>query len=233
MDTTSETPPLRRPGRPALLDDADRAVLVELLREHPAFGADNLAKLFVHRTGKSASDTTIRAQLVRMGWRRMARPPEPALEPAVPAPRDPVRYTEHHRVEPTVTSYPSDLTDAEWALLEPELRGKRQKAPCGANTRATVNAVLYIARTGCQWRFLPHDFPTWQAVAKTYYRWIDRGVWEKANDTLRRQVRVAAGKDAEPTAAIIDSQSVKTTEKGGSPVTTRGRRSRAGSATSS
>jgi len=232
MDTTSDVPAIRRPGRPPRLDDADTAVLLELLREHPGIGADNLTKLFVHRTGKSASDTTIRAHLVKLGWRRMPRPPEPPSEPA-PTPEDPVRYTAHHRVEPTAVSYPSDLSDAEWALLEPELRGRRQKNPCGANTRAVVNAVLYIARTGCQWRFLPHDFPKWQTVAKTYYRWINRGVWEKVNETLRRQVRVAVGKEPEPTAAIIDSQSVKTTEKGGSPATTRGRRSRAGSATSS
>ena len=232
MDTASAPPLLRRPGRPPLLDDADRAILVELLREHPGIGANNLTKLFVHRTGKSSSDTTIRAELVKMGWHRMPRPPEPVSE-AAPTPKDPVRYTATHRVEPTAVSYPSDLTDEEWALLEPELRGRRQKVPCGVNTRETVNAVLYIARTGCQWRFLPHDFPKWQTVAKTYYRWIDRGVWERVNEALRRQVRVAVGKAPEPTAAIIDSQSVKTTEKGGSPATTRGRRSRAGSATSS
>jgi len=155
------------------------------------------------------------------------------MSAAAPTPKDPVRYTATHRVEHTAVSYPSDLTNEEWALLEPELRGRRQKVPCGANTRETVNAVLYIARTGCQWRFLPHDFPKWQTVAKTYYRWIDRGVWERVNEALRRQLRVAVGKAPEPTAAIIDSQSVKTTEKGGSPATTRGRRSRAGSATSS
>ena len=215
MDSTSDTTLLRQPGRPARLTDADRTILVELVREHPAAGADNLTKAFVRRTGKSCSDTTIRAVLVKMGWRRMTRPENPLSEPPAPASKDPVRYTEHHRLEPTTVSYPSDLTDEEWTLIEPHLRGRNSKSPCGGTTRATVNAVLYMARTGCQWRFIPHDFPKWQTVAKTYYRWIIRGVWEKLNETLRRLVRISAGKDPEPTAAILDSQSVKTTEKGG------------------
>ena len=225
MGVVSNEPPIRGPGRPPRLDDEDRAVLVELLRAHPDFGADNLTKLFVHKTGLPCSDTTIRAELVKMGWRRMNRPPEPASEPAASAPKDPVRYAARHRLQPSATSYPSDLTDGEWSLLEPLLRGRRQRAPCGESTRATVNAVLYIARTGCQWRFLPHDFPNWQAAAKTYYRWVDRGVWEAVNDALRRQVRVAAGREPEPTAAIIDSQSVKTTEKGGSTAMMRAKKS--------
>lgn len=233
MHSSSDTTSLRRPGRPTRLNDADRAIMVEIVREHPGTGADNLTKAFIGRTGKSCSDTTIRAELVKMGWRRMARPEAPVSEPPVASSREPVRYTEHHRLEPTRSSYPSDLTDEEWALIEPHLRGSRSKSPCGTSTRATVNAVVYMMRTGCQWRFLPHDFPKWQTVAKTYYRWIKRGVWDKLNETLRRQVRVAAGKAPEPTAAVLDSQSVKTTEKGGSSVMTLGRRSKAASVISS
>lgn len=92
--------------------------------------------------------------------------------------------------------------------------------PPGAETRRGLAGIakfglMYMARTGCQWRFLPNDFPDWRAVAKTYYRWVDRGVWQTVNDALRRKLRIAAGREAEPSAAIIDSQSVKTTEKGG------------------
>ena len=232
MEPTLDTPPPRPRGRPPKLDEVDRAALLKIVAEHPEFGADNLTRLFVRQTGKPCSDNTVRAALVAMGWRRMTRPTEPASEPAGPAPKDPVRYTEHHRVEPSEVSYPSDLTEEEWRLLEPLLRGSRRTSPCGDGTRAAVNALLYIARTGCQWRFLPHDFPKWPTVAKTYYRWIERGVWEMVNETLRGQVRVAAGKEPEPTAAILDSQSSKTTEKGGSADTMRGRKSRAESATS-
>ncbi len=236
MDNPSDTPTVRRPGRPPRLSESDRATLLELIQQNPTFGGDNLSILLAERTGHPCSDTTVRVALVAMGWRRMPRPPAPPPDPMVPETKDLPRYQDHHRVEPsweTPKSYPSDLTDEEWALLEPHLRGRRQRTPCGEETRATVNALLYIARTGCQWRFLPHDFPKWQTVAKAYYRWVERGVWEKVNDELRRLVRVGAGRKPEPTAAIIDSQSVKTTEKGGSAATTRGKRSTVGSDTSS
>ena len=92
---------------------------------------------------------------------------------------------------------------------------------------------MYMARSGCAWRYLPHDFPPWEAVAKTYYRWLEAGVWEDVNRALQIKLRVEAGKNAQPTAAIIDSQSVKTTEKGGREDTMAGRRSKAANATSS
>jgi putative transposase len=75
--------------------------------------------------------------------------------------------------------------------------------------------MLYIDRTGCQWRYLPHDFPDWQLVAKTFYRWRDKGLWQTVHDTLREQVRVAAGREVSPSVSIIDSQSAKSTESGG------------------
>ena len=232
MDPSSSAADVRRPGRPPRLDAGDLDVLYGLARENPGFGADNLAKLLSRRLGKSVSDNTVRVALVRAGWRRMIRPAAERPEPVPPPPPDSPRYTERHRIE-AGSGYPSDLSDAEWALLEPHLRGRRQRHPCGESTRATVNALLYMARTGCQWRFLPHEFPAWNTVAKTYYRWVARGTWEEVNAALRREVRIAAGRDPEPTAAILDSQSVKTTEKGGSAGTTPERRSRDASAISS
>ena len=82
-----------------------------------------------------------------------------------------------------------------------------------------VNAIFYLLRNGCSWRSLPHDFPAWQTVSSYFYRWQRLGVWEEMNSELRKQVRVAVGRDAETTAGIIDSQSVKTTEKGGNVAT--------------
>jgi putative transposase len=113
------------------------------------------------------------------------------------------------------TNYPSDLSDRQWQIIRWLLpkRSKRGRKP--ADRRAVVNAILYVNRTGCQWRALPHDFPNWKTVYNTFWRWRQDGVWQRIHDTLRERVRKAVGKKATPTAAIIDSQSVKTTEVGG------------------
>ena len=140
----------------------------------------------------------------------------PEAEP--PKQKDEPRYQNRHRTEGPpgrVRAYPSDVSDPDWALVVPLLRGKRGPTPDLEQQRATFNAILYIARTGCPWRYLPHDFPPWNTVAKAFYRWVERGVWTQIQETLRKQIRVAAGRDEEPSVAIIDSQSVKTTEKGG------------------
>jgi putative transposase len=112
--------------------------------------------------------------------------------------------------------YPSDLTDKQWQLIEPLLpppsRVGRPRTIC---RRQVVNAILYVNRTGCQWRQLPHDFPNWRTVYDLYWQWQLWGVWQKIHDTLREQVRRAAGRKATPSAAIVDSQSVRTTEVGG------------------
>lgn len=80
--------------------------------------------------------------------------------------------------------------------------------------REILNAILYLLRTGCAWRYLPHDFPPWQTVYHYFSKWRDDGTAQRIHDALRKQVREAADRDAEPSAGIIDSQSVKTTEKG-------------------
>ena len=112
--------------------------------------------------------------------------------------------------------YPSDLTDEQWAKLKPHLApASGRGAPRRVNLREVMNALLYMGRTGCQWRMLPHDLPAWQKVYYYFERWRDGGDWERINRELRIEVRLDAGKKAEPSAAIIDSQSVKTTETGG------------------
>lgn len=113
-------------------------------------------------------------------------------------------------------AYPTDLTDEQWKILEP-LVPAPQLAPLPAKhaRREIVNAIFYVNRTGCQWRMLPHDFPKWQLVYSYFRQWKKDGTLRRIHDALRRRVRQRAGRTPEPTAAIIDSQSAKTTEMGG------------------
>jgi putative transposase len=112
--------------------------------------------------------------------------------------------------------YPSDLSDAEWQLIEgfmpSPVTGGRQR---DTDIRAVVDAILYLVRSGCSWRMLPKDFPPHSTVYEYFSRWRKDGTLTKIHDALRRQVRQQAGRDAEPSAAIVDSQSVKTTEVAG------------------
>ncbi len=112
--------------------------------------------------------------------------------------------------------YPSDLTDVQWRQIEPLVpQPKPGGRPASVERREIVNAVLYVVRNGCTWRALPHDFPKWQTVYHYFRVWRDDGTWQQLHDTLRDQVRTAAGRDPSPSAAILDAQSVKTAEKGG------------------
>jgi len=130
--------------------------------------------------------------------------------------------------------YASDLTDAEWRLIEPYMPAvKRLGRPRETNLRAIVDAILYIARTGCQWRLLPKDFPPFTTVQGYFYDWRDQGFFERINFELLLQAREAAGREPSPSAGVIDSQSVKTTEAADHEAMMRPRKSKAVSAISS
>jgi transposase len=106
--------------------------------------------------------------------------------------------------------YPSDLTDAQWEIIEAMLPlPKWMGRPFKHDRRAIVDAILYVVRTGCAWRYLPVDFPPWQTVYGHFKQFNERGTTERILDELREQVRLAEGRNPEPTAGIIDSQSVK------------------------
>ncbi|MBW4655308.1 MAG: IS5 family transposase [Kaiparowitsia implicata GSE-PSE-MK54-09C] len=113
-------------------------------------------------------------------------------------------------------AYLSDLNDAEWQLIEPLLPAKSTVGhPRDVRLRDVVDAIFYVQREGCTWRALPGDFPAWQTVYGYLRLWQKLGIWQQIHDVLRIQLRQAMGKQPQSTAGMIDSQSVKTTEKRG------------------
>jgi putative transposase len=115
--------------------------------------------------------------------------------------------------------YPSDLTDAEWTLLAPMIPPVAPGYTRTVCMREILNGIFYKLRTGCPWRYLPKDLPKWRVVYDYFERFQRNGLWEQFNHRLREQVRVAAERNIQPTAAIVDSQTVKGTEKKGTVAT--------------
>jgi transposase len=112
--------------------------------------------------------------------------------------------------------YPTDLTDEQWARIEPLLpKLKATGRPPKYSKRELFNAILYSLRTGCSWRMLPDNLPPWKSVHEQFRIWRDDGLFHRLNDALRMELRVEKGRHPQPSIVVIDSQAVKTTEKGG------------------
>ena len=205
-------------GAPRSLDAAAVQLLLALRERYPdasmAELAEHLSSRGVRVSGKTLGRYLKSAGFVRHAVKSSAKAALSAKDKASSGRRyrrsSPPPDTENRR------AYPSDVTDVEWALLEPLLPpAKPGGRVATVSKREVVNAIFYVLRTGCQWRMLPHDFPPWKTVYDYFRRWRDSGVWENVNQSLREKVRQREGREKSPSAVIIDSQSVKTTEKGG------------------
>lgn len=115
-------------------------------------------------------------------------------------------------------AYPTDLTDAQWAIMQPLLPTAKTTGRTGRPRefpyREIVNGIFYVLRTGCTWDMRPHDLPPWRTCNHYFSHWRRDGTWERIHHTLREKLRTLSGREATPSAAVLDSQSVKTTEKG-------------------
>jgi len=206
-----------RRGRKPLLEPSDLDVLRRIVQANPHASVVEIGGLFAGETGKSASRSTLSQGLRAIGYDK--KQSAAAAEERAGAEDRETRYTVEHRREPAPGGvYPSSLTDLEWKTLEPHLAqapGRRGR-PAKHSRREMADAMFYVVRTGCQWRMLPEGFPSWHSVWSAFRRWRDSGLLRTLYDALFALWRQAEGRSAAPSAGIVDSQSVKPTEKGGS-----------------
>ena len=209
-------------GRPSKLNSSDDEQLYQLALARPELNLDALKVEFAKLVPIEVSRTTIHSHLSAMGLRRIrpkAQPPAKSTPSPASQDHSPPKnakkygYNELHRRHPK-GGYPSDLIDEEWALVADLFEHNAGRVPLHPRRRI-FEACLYLARAGCSWRMLPHDFPRWDAVYKQFRRWVDAGLWQQAHGRLRAMRRQQVGKSAQATAAIVDSQSIKTTAQGG------------------
>ena len=207
----------RRPGRKPSLNAQHTEVLRAITREQPRSSLDEVTRELFRRAGVKVSTVTVRKALREAGIERL-KPIRRAGERAAVQGAAPTRYgyTAAHRRSDGASGMNTDLTDAEWALVRDLVeRDGRRGAPARYERLPMLNACCYTLRTGCAWRLLPKTFPPWQAVYKSFSRWAAAGVFEAMHDRLRQQWRDRVGKAPEPTAAIIDAQSTRSTAQGG------------------
>lgn len=225
-------------GRPPLLDDLDHQVLMELALAEPQATVRELQERMEQECGKRPSRATIGYAMQVLGLRKKAPVKQPSKRHSKRpgSPREPYRYRERHRREPDREQrrYQSDLSDQEWGLVEPLLQPSDPRGrPSPHPRRRLLEAILYVLRTGCQWRMLPLDFPPWKTVYTNFRRWKLRGVFDQILTSLRTAYRRQVDREPQASGGIVDSQSAKTTEKGGPKGTMPARRSKGESGISS
>ena len=220
----------RSRGRPSLFSSKDLAFLVEQVKQQPQATTRELAVQMSDRTGRYVPFSTVTSMLRRQGVRKV-RPPVMSREASNQAAvTKRYGYTEAHR-RGRGEVYASSVTDVEWALIRDLFERSGPGRPERYARRLVFDAISYVVRSGCAWRMLPKDFPPWPIVYATFRRWSDAKLFEEMHDRMRALWREREGRSEAPTASVLDSQSVRTAEKGGSTVTTRARKSKGVSAT--
>jgi transposase len=210
-------------GQGQLLDDDACDRIATLALAHPDELMPSLHAKAQAMLDSSFSFSTFVRALRRQGV-RVRRPPR-AKERTMPETSSATRYGAHHRRVPDgkTALYPSDLTDAEWAIVGPLLYQLLGREPQEIDRRAMYNAMAYVVRSGCAWRSLPREYPRWNTVYVTFKRWTEKGVLVAVHDALVAMWRERHGRATKPDKAIIDSQTAKTTEKGALAVMIRPR----------
>jgi transposase len=215
-------------GRPPALTIEDKENLKALAVGNPLLTLRELHALFSERHRITISLATMWHCLTGMGLTRPktfgshapTRAHPNVHTPNLPPPPAPAHqphhygYQKEHRYQPPAPQYPSSLTDAEWALVADLFDHPGPGHPPKFSRRQILDACRYVMRAGCSWRMLPHDFPPWATVYAVFKRWSRKGLFEQMHERLRQMYRQHEGKSPHPSAALLDSQTVKTGPQG-------------------
>lgn len=216
MELIGASNPKRPCGRPLKLSPLQAESLVELIRENPTLSLEDMVSAFRRRAGISVSTPTVRKYLLKVGFHFEKRAKGQKSIVAVKQSPKHYGYGKLHRDAGNLVRYPCGLTDSEWEQVKHifDPAGKTGR-PSRYPRRQMLDACIYVLRSGCSWRLLPKDFPSWTLVYKTFRRWQARGLFEAMYDELRKLWRARQHRGPDPTGAILDSQSVRTSPQGG------------------
>lgn len=209
---------VKRRGRESPFRSEHVAVLNDIVSEFRHASLAEVTREFQRRTGIASHSTTMSKWLKLAGITRSRAARKEQQRPAAQGIGKPLRvgYTDRHRRKDGISGMHTDLTDAEWALVADLFQRRSARgAPDKHDRRVLVNACCYVVRTGASWRLLPKQFPHWRAVYKAFSGWAQAGVFEAMHDRLRQQWRSRVGRAPDPTMAIIDAQSTRSTAQGG------------------